>query len=78
MMVKQNSIFGQLASGTQRYLIQCSMLAGHSGSKNHWHNVLELTHGNTTDINYKWKCKGYYVSPSVEVESGTTYYYIVL
>lgn len=72
MMVKQNFIVGYLASGTQWYLIQCSMLTGHSRSKNHWHDVLELAYSNTTDINYKWKCNGYYVSPSVEVESGTT------
>lgn len=53
-------------------IIQCSMLAGHSGYKNHWHDVLELRYSNTTDINYKWKCNGCYASPSVEVESGTT------
>lgn len=78
MMVNHNSMVGHLASGTQRYLIQWFMLAGHSESENHWHDVLKLTYSNTSDINYKWKWNGYYVSPSVEVESGTTYYYIVL
>lgn len=65
-------LYSRTLSIRHKAIIQCSTNIGRSGSKNHWHDVLELTYSNTTDINYKWKCNGYYVSPSVDVESGTT------